>query len=29
MVNRELIKRDTPDQIRSDVVGAYLGAQEG
>jgi ABC-type branched-subunit amino acid transport system ATPase component len=27
MVNGELVKRGTPDEIRSDVVGAYLGAQ--
>ncbi|HWE68610.1 MAG TPA: ATP-binding cassette domain-containing protein [Acidimicrobiales bacterium] len=27
MVNGELVKRGTPDEIRSDVVGAYLGAE--
>jgi branched-chain amino acid transport system ATP-binding protein len=29
MVNGELVKRGTPDEIRSDVVGAYLGSAEG
>jgi ABC-type branched-subunit amino acid transport system ATPase component len=27
MVNGELVKRGKPDEIRSDVVGAYLGAE--
>jgi branched-chain amino acid transport system ATP-binding protein len=27
MVNGELVKQGTPDEIRSDVVGAYLGAE--
>jgi ABC-type branched-subunit amino acid transport system ATPase component len=29
MVNGELVKTGTPAEIRSDVVGAYLGAEEG
>ena len=27
MVNGELVKTGTPVEIRSDVVGAYLGAE--
>jgi branched-chain amino acid transport system ATP-binding protein len=27
MVNGELVRKDTPAEIRSDVVGAYLGAE--
>jgi ABC-type branched-subunit amino acid transport system ATPase component len=29
MVNGELVKEGKPDEIRSEVVGAYLGADAG
>jgi ABC-type proline/glycine betaine transport system ATPase subunit len=28
MVNGELVKSGTPDEIRADVVGAYLGDED-